>query len=226
MKMKTEIRKFESLTYIVRFPYNYVDGEKYPVIFFLHGAGGRGNNIEVLKENPYFTLTEKHKDFSFITVAPQCSGESWFDLFEQVKRLLIKTANESFTDPERIYGMGASMGGYGTWQLAMSMPEYFAAIAPICGGGMYWLAYRLVNVPAWAFHGALDNVVNPEESIKMAAAVNNGGGNAKITIYPKNDHDAWSDTYSNREVFDWLLEQKNENAGQITNTFEGSEIFG
>ena len=224
--MKTEIRKFESLTYIVRFPDNYTDGEKYPVIFLLHGAGGRGNNIDVLKENPYFTLTEKHADFPFITVAPQCSGESWFDLFEQVKGLLMKTANEGFTDPERIYGMGASMGGYGTWQLAMSMPEYFAAIAPICGGGMYWLAYRLVNVPVWAFHGALDDVVKPEESIKMAAAVNKGGGNAKITIYPKNNHDAWSDTYSNREVFDWLLEQKNENAAEITNNFRGSEIFG
>ena len=224
--MKIEVCKFENLTYIVRYPNDYVEGKKYPVIFFLHGAGGRGNDIEMIKSNPYFTLTEKHDDFPFITIAPQCSSETWFDLFEQLKRLLIKTANESYTDPERIYGMGASMGGYGTWQIAMSMPEYFAAIAPICGGGMYWLAYRLVNVPAMAFHGALDDVVNPEESLKMVAAVNRNGGNAKVTIYPKNNHDAWSDTYRNPEVFKWLLEHKNKNVGDIINSFNNSEIYG
>ena len=224
--MKIEVRKFEALTYIVRYPNNYVEGEKYPVIFSLHGAGSRGNDIEQVKENPYFLMTEKYDDFPFVTVAPQCSAETWFDLFEQLKRLLIKTANEGFADPERIYGMGASMGGYGTWQMAMSMPEYFAAIAPICGGGMYWLAYRLVNVPVWAFHGALDNVVNPEESIKMVAAVNKNGGNARLTIYPKNDHDAWSDTYNNPEVFEWLLKQRNKNAEEIVNKFKDSEIYG
>ena len=64
------------------------------------------------------------------------------------------------------------MGGYGTWQLAISMPEAFAAIVPICGGGMYWDAGRLKKVPVWAFHGDSDPTVFPEESVKMVNAVN------------------------------------------------------
>ena len=97
------------------------------------------------------------------------------------------------------------MGGYAVWQLAMSMPAYFAAIVPICGGGMYWNAARLKNVPIWAFHGALDNVVHPRESINMVEAVNACGGNAKLTIVEDVAHMVWCDVYENREVFNWLL---------------------
>jgi predicted peptidase len=105
------------------------------------------------------------------------------------------------------------MGGYGTWQLAVSVPDAFAAMIPVCGGGMYWDAGRLKKIPIWAFHGALDKTVLPEESLKMVAAVNGKGGKAKLTIYPNNAHDAWTDTYSNPEVYAWLLEHtKGESA--------------
>jgi pimeloyl-ACP methyl ester carboxylesterase len=99
------------------------------------------------------------------------------------------------------------------YQLAMAIPEAFAAIVPVCGGGMYWAAKRLVDVPVWAFHGAQDKTVLPEESLHMVAKVNAFGGNAKLTLYPNNAHDAWTDTYSNPEVYAWLLEHtKGESA--------------
>lgn len=224
--MKFEKYTSENLQYVVRYPKDYKEGEEYPVIILLHGAGGRGNDIEVLKNNPYFKITGEREDFPFVTVAPLCSGNTWFDLFEQLKRLVYKIGNETFTDKERIYLMGPSMGGYGTWQLAMSMPEFYAAIVPICGGGMYWNASRLVNVPVWAFHGALDTTVKLEESEKMVEAVNNNGGSARLTVYPENAHNAWSDTYSNREVFDWLLSHKNRNLRELTDIYNNSEIYG
>ena len=118
------------------------------------------------------------------------------------------------------------MGGYGTWQLAMSLPELFAAIVPVCGGGMYWNASRLVNIPIWAFHGAKDTTVFKEESIKMVDAVNKCGGKAKLTIYPENGHDAWSDTYKNPEVFDWLLSNTNENSVKLIDKYKDSNIYG
>ena len=84
---------------------------------------------------------------------------------------------------------------------------------------MYWNARRLVNVPVWAFHGAKDPTVLVEESIKMVEAVNKRGGNAKLTIYPENAHDAWTDTFSNPEVYAWLLTNKNENAKALINEY-------
>ena len=122
--------------------------------------------------------------------------------------------------------MGASMGGYATWQLAMSMPDYFAAIVPICGGGMYWNAGRLVNIPIWAFHGEQDTTVFLEESEKMVDAVNRRGGNAKFTVYPYNGHDAWSDTYSNWEVYEWLLQHRKNTSKDIIEHFSNPNIYG
>lgn len=224
--MDIQILQFEEIKYVTRFPDRYKVGQKYPVVIFLHGAGSRGNNIDLLVNNPYFEIIDKHSDFPFVTIAPQCSENTWFDVFEQLKRLVCKIAHEGFTDKERIYLMGASMGGYATWQMAMSLPELFAAIVPICGGGMYWNASRLVNVPVWAFHGTKDTVVKLEESVKMVDAVNICGGNAKLTVYPENQHDAWSDTYNNYEVFEWMLSNTNTNLGMLTDIFKDSSIYG
>ena len=226
MYMKMAELRCGKLRYLVRYPEGFKESEKYPVILFLHGAGSRGDDFEKLKFNPYFIITEKHTDFPFITVAPLCSENSWFDLLAELKQLVIKTISEPFVDEDRIYVMGVSMGGYGTWQLAMSMPECFAAIVPICGGGMYWNAGRLINVPVWAFHGAKDQTVFAEESEKMVKRINECGGNAKLTIYPENTHDAWSDTYANPDVFAWLLEHKNENVKTLVNKYDNQEIYG
>ena len=100
------------------------------------------------------------------------------------------------------------MGGYTAWQLAMTMPECFAALVPICGGGMYWNAGRLKNVPVWAFHGIEDTTVLPEESIKMVNAVNKRGGSARLTLLCGVAHNSWLNAYGSREVFDWMLSQK------------------
>lgn len=224
--MKTEIYDKENLKYIVRYPYGFENTKTYPVIFFMHGAGGRGNDINVLLENPYFTLTEKHKNFPFITVAPLCSENTWFDLWNDIKKLVKTTYNMPYTDKKRLYAMGASMGGYATWQIAMSMPEYFAAIAPVCGGGMYWNAGRLINVPVWAFHGGKDGCVLPRESEIMVEKVNSNGGNAKLTVYPENDHNAWTDTYSNIEVFNWLLSNENKNVKINKDIYDNVENYG
>lgn len=204
----TEYLQYDKLQYLVRYPKEYMEGMKYPIIILLHGAGKRGNNICEMSAHPFFTITEKKSSFPFITVAPQCSKDTWFDMFETLQHLVREVASKPYADEKRIYLIGISMGGYAAWQLAMSIPEYFAAVCPICGGGMYWNAGRLVNVPVWAFHGAKDETVLVDESRKMVDAVNRCGGSARLTVYPENGHDAWTDTFHKPEVFDWLLSLK------------------
>ncbi len=224
--MRYEFLKFEEMQYIVRYPEGYRKGERHPVVFFLHGAGTRGTDISVLHNNPFFHITDAYTDLDMITVAPLCHTNTWFDLFETLERFAAFVATADFTDPERLYLMGVSMGGYGAWQLAMSLPQLFAALVPLCGGGMYWNAGRLINIPIWAFHGALDTTVRPEESEKMVNAVNQKGGNAKLTIYPENSHNCWTDTFENHAVFDWLLSHKKQEAGALSEKYKGSEQFG
>lgn len=224
--LKKEVCSIQGLNCIISFPDTYNPQDKHPTILFLHGAGSRGEDLEVLKNNPYFLLTSGHVGFPFLTFAPQCSKNSWFDHFESLEALVTEISDYDFVDSSRIYLMGASMGGYATWQLAMSMPEKFAAIVPICGGGMYWNVGRISKLPIWAFHGALDKCVLVEESVKIVERVNQKGGNAKLTIYPNNAHDAWSDTYSNYEVFQWLLEHKSKAKIECSDEYKGAKQYG
>ena len=226
--MKMEIQKMGNFDFLIRYPQGYQQGKRYPVILMLHGAGGRGNDMEmIIRDNPYFKITqEQYPDFPFITVAPQCNQNNWFDHFESLRMLVRWVYENPFTEQDRIYGMGVSMGGYGIWQLAMSMPKFFAAIVPICGGGMYWNAARLVNVPVWAHHGEIDHVVKVEESIKMVEAVKKQGGEAMLTVYPDTDHNSWTPTFSNPEVFEWLLSKTNQNSKELKEAYIGQEMFG
>ena len=209
--MEYTISNYENIKYVIRYPDGYEVGKKYPVLFYIHGAGGRGENIDVIRNHTFFRVTEKHTDFPFVSIAPQCYADSWFDIFEQLQSFVKAMIASDFCDPSRVYLMGASIGGYTTWQLAMAHPELFAAIAPICGGGMYWNAGRLKTVPVWAFHGEIDHVVLLRESQIMVDKTNAFGGNAKLTVYENTDHNSWEPTFNNIEVFKWLLSNKKDN---------------
>ena len=200
-----EFKFFRNMQYIVKYPKNYRAGEKYPTILLLHGSGSRGTDARRLCKNDFFTVTEYMESFDFVTLAPMCHEDTWFDLWETLRAFALEIPDFEFCDAKRIYAMGPSMGGYATWQLGMSLPWLFAAIVPICGGGMYWNAERLKNVPVWAFHGEKDTLVLPEESEKMVAAVNAAGGSARLSLYPDVCHEVWLDVYSDAEVFAWLL---------------------
>lgn len=203
MANRFEERQFENVKYIIQYPEDFDRSRQYPMIILFHGAGTRGTNLNMVKTNAFFTQTNLHDHF--VTIAPQCHENTWFDLWETLKRLVHEVTGFSFCDQRRVYAVGPSMGGYATWQIGMSMPQYFAAIVPICGGGMYWNAQRLKNVPVWAFHGEKDDLVSKEESEKMVDAVNRCGGNARLTLLPDVAHEAWLDAYSSRELFEWLL---------------------
>lgn len=209
--MKRMICEMNNMEYVVRYPDSFEAGGKHPVILALHGADTRGADINKLLNHPLVKSTEEIKDFPFILVAPLCSENTWFDMWPTLKALVREIISHPRMDESRIYLMGNSMGGYAAWQLAMSMPEAFAAAAPICGGGMYWNADRLISVPVWAFHGEQDPIVYPDESKKMVDAVNRAGGSAKLTIYPGAGHDVWTAACSDPALYEWFLSHINAN---------------
>lgn len=200
-----EVRQYKKLKYVLRFPKGY-NGESMPVIIHIHGAGGRGSDISVIENHFIFGALESLCEERFIVVSPQCYADTWFEIFGELLDFISMIREEPYTDKSRVYLMGASMGGYTVWQTAMTRPEYFAAIVPVCGGGMYWNAGRLKNVPVWAHHGMLDEDVFFEESVKMVNAVNKTGGHARFTAYENVRHNSWENAYGNPEVYDWLLE--------------------
>lgn len=224
--MKKKFYKFEDMPYMLAYPEGYKEGDVCPILFLIHGAGTRGTDPSILDDKVFFDCVEKMEYFPFIVVSPLCYANTWFDIYESLKRFVLFVANSEYADKNRIYGMGASMGGYTLWQLGMSMPEVFAAIAPICGGGMYWNAERLKNVPVWAFHGAKDNVVYPDESQKMVDKVNECGGNARLTICPEIAHNAWDEAYSSCELYKWFMSHENKNELELHDKYTDQTLYG
>ncbi|MGQ9798187.1 MAG: prolyl oligopeptidase family serine peptidase [Ignavibacterium sp.] len=197
-----------NLQYLIYLPKDYIESEdNFPLVLFLHGAGERGNNIELVKRNGPPKLVEEGIDFPFILVSPQCpEGTRWNYLTLSLITLLDEIESKYRVDKNRIYLTGLSMGGQGTWSLALAQPNRFAAIAPICGWTDTWEVCKISHIPTWVFHGAKDDVVPVTESEQMVSALQKcGGKEIKLTIYPENNHDAWTETYNNPELYKWFL---------------------
>jgi predicted peptidase len=183
------------------------EGNKWPLLLFLHGAGERGSDLEKVKVHGPPKLVETQQDFPFILVSPQAGRWSGWEP-DEMNALLDELIEHLPVDKERIYMTGLSMGGFGTWGVAIESPDRFAAIAPICGGGDPTSVCALKNVPVWAFHGAKDNVVPVKAQEDMVQALKQCGGDVRFTVYPEAGHDSWTETYSNPELYAWFLRHR------------------
>jgi predicted peptidase len=200
-----EVLQSYEVNYLIYLPDGYNQTSKpWPLVLFLHGAGERGNDLEIVKRNGLPKLIDEGTEFPFILVSPQCPERTSWD-----NKLLINLLDEIESkynvDKRREYLTGLSMGGHATWSLAIQNPERFAAIIPVCGRGYSQDVYVLKDVPVWAFHGAKDDIVSIEDGKKMVDALEKAGGTVKFTSYPEANHDAWTETYDNPEIYDWLL---------------------
>jgi len=219
--------------YQVYVPASYRPSKKWPVIFFLHGAGERGADGERQADLGLPARIREMKDFPAIVVMPQCAQGLWWgdpEMEAQAFAALEQSMKEFHGDPERLYLTGLSMGGYGTWAFGYKYPEKFAALVPVCGGVVAnrrflsappWhplsthpedpygeAASHLTRVPIWAFHGDADPRVPVTESRKLTEAVKARGGNVRYTEYEGVAHNAWDRAYWEGELLPWLLAQR------------------
>ena len=142
-KHKWESQTYFNFNYVKYLPENYDETKKYPHVFFLHGAGESGDDLDVACRHGYMKhVRESEREYPFICIAPQCPNDKYWGCYtESLLVFLDYICSVLPIDTDRIYLTGLSMGGTGTWMLAMADPERFAAIAPVCGTGIYWYAW-------------------------------------------------------------------------------------
>jgi predicted peptidase len=208
---KKTIRKTVQCGYLLYLPQDYGkdNSARWPLVIFLHGSGQRGDDVNKVKVHGPPQLVAEGKQFPFILLSPQCPENAWWtEETDMLSALIDKIETKYRVDRSRIYLTGMSMGGYGTWALATMEPNRFAAIAPLCGAGNVFTAWKLKDVPMWVFHGDQDHAVPLMRSQEMVDAVKAAGGYPKFTIYPGVDHDCWTVTYNDPEFWKWLLDQR------------------
>ena len=197
------------LRYLLGLPADYEKkaDSRWPLVLFLHGSGERGDDLEKVKIHGPPKLLAAGKDLSAVVVSPQCpTGTRWNA--DELAKLVDHVANTYRVDRQRLYVTGLSMGGAGTWSLITAYPDKFAAAIPICGRGDEAAAPKLAKLPIRVFVGGKDSertVINCQE---MTAALKKAGGDAELKLYPDLEHDCWTVTYDNPEVWKWLLAQK------------------
>jgi dienelactone hydrolase len=211
-------------------------GKEYPLVVFLHGAGERGSDNErQLTYLPRWLAARAMRDaYPAYVLAPQCADDQrWWEVDWAAKestpagpepslmmrgaiRALEATVANHAVDRRRIYLTGLSMGGYGTWDLAARHPDWFAAAAPICGGGDERQAKRLASLPIWSFHGDADGVVPVTRTRAMVQAIRAAGGEPRSTELVGVGHDAWTPAYDKKSgLLAWLFAQKRETPAVI-----------
>lgn len=206
----------EETGYLLYLPEQYrADTTKrWPLVMFLHGSGESGEDIEKVKMHGPPKMAANGKAFPFILVSPQAAISGGWDI-DKLYRLMQEIKKNYRVDASRVYLTGLSMGGFGTFSLAMKYPQEFAAIAPVCGGGDTTSAWKLRNMAVWCFHGADDDVVPPSASINMVNAAKKYNPDIKLTLYANTNHNSWDTTYNNPAFYDWLLAQKKERYTEI-----------
>ncbi|MEA1951125.1 MAG: prolyl oligopeptidase family serine peptidase [Planctomycetota bacterium] len=196
-----------------------------PLLIFLHGAGERGtdNRAQLVHGKPF--MRRAAAEHGCFVLVPQCpkemmwAGRHWADknhgLSEKpsqpIRRLmgLIEKVQKTYRiDSDRIYVMGLSMGGFGTWEMIQRQPKRFAAAVPICGGGDEALTKPIVAVPIWAFHGDKDGVVPAARTRDMIAGIKKAGGKPKYTEYPGVGHNSWTPAFKEAGLLKWICAQK------------------
>lgn len=217
-------------------PDNY-DGDTYhyPLFVFLHGAGERGNDNALQLKNAVQNMFNDLDSplYQSIAVFPQCPNNGingsdrsqWVDTpwangnysvdnvsesdeIKSVLEIIALLKRDYNINNRRVYLMGVSMGGFGTWDLLMRHTDDFAGAIPLCGGADTSYAHKLVDTPIWTVHGAKDSVVPVAGTRAMVEAIKNEGGTQiKYTELPNHDHNVWDYASTTYEMIDWLFSQ-------------------
>lgn len=230
------INQKDTLNYRILLPKQFDETKQYPLVLFLHGGGERGNdNIKQLTLGSSLFLNRKNRrKFPAIVIFPQCpENDYWaratidrtirpyamdFPLdsiptksLSLVMRLMEDMASKPFVKSDQIYVGGLSMGGMGTFEILYRKPKMFAAAFAICGGGnVETVSQYATSIPIWVFHGANDDIVDPQLSIAMVGANLKAGGKPNFNLYSTDNHNSWDSAFSEPYLLPWLFSKSKQ----------------
>ncbi|HEV7573010.1 MAG TPA: prolyl oligopeptidase family serine peptidase [Thermoanaerobaculia bacterium] len=217
--------------YTVYVPRAFDASKRWPVILFLHGAGERGaDGLKSTQIAVAAAIRANPDRVPAIAIFPQAPLDSrWLgDPADAAMAALEQSIAEFDGDRSRIYLTGLSMGGYGTWHLALAHPDTFAALVIVCGGLLphetagavqqspltmgkgdpyAFTAHALRHLPIRIVHGDADPVIPVTESRRMAEALKSEGAEVTYIELAGVGHNAWDRAYGDAELWRWLFQQ-------------------
>ena len=187
------------MPYALFIPSSYAPGTPAPLIVDLHGL-----NITPLMQMLFDGTTDLAERYGFIVVAPMgFSLSGWWgsrpgrpgELSELDAMTLLKSIRQQYAiDSDRIYLMGHSMGGAGTYHLGGKYNDIWAAVAPISAAGGIAdaaAAERFRSFATLLMHGEKDSIVSANGSRRAAMLLQGAGAQHLYLEFPGQDHEFW-----------------------------------
>lgn len=210
-----EAHIYKSMPYRLLRPLRIEPGRRYPLIVSLHGSGGIGDdNLSNLRFwNGVMARTAWREKYpSFVLIPQRKPGGIWGpkpdddrvkDFYVRndlltVFELIAEIKQEFPIDDSRIYAIGSSGGGVGTWNILLARPEMFAAVIPVCGRftAQPEDITKLTRIPIWCFHGDADPLVDVTYSRNAFAKLADSGAVMKYTELRGVKHNAWIQAFT------------------------------
>jgi predicted esterase len=170
-------------------PEAYNSSKPNALVVALHGMGGDENSMFELYGAG--ALKREAERLGFVVACPK--GRDTASMYrgpaeQDVMDVLAEVRRDYNIDASRIFLMGHSMGGYGTWSVAMSHPDVFAALGPISGGGNPAGMTKIAQIPQYVVHGDADPTVPVAMSRMMVEAGKLAGANITYVEVPGGNH--------------------------------------
>ena len=221
----------DSLNYRLLRPEIEQEGEKYPLILFLHGSGERGsdNEKQLFHGSQMWLNPVNRENYPAFVLVPQCPESGYWaytdrpssfepdkmpadvplsPVFAVLKELLDTYLAMPQVDKKRVYVIGLSMGAMGTYDLAIRYPEIFAAAIPICGTVNPTRLSAAKDVKFRIFHGDADTVVPVSGSRQAYKALKAAGADIEYIEFPGVTHGSWNPAFTQPDFMSWLFSQK------------------
>ena len=181
--------------------------KRWPLLVYLPGCWSHGDHLEIPGRTGLIRELENGRELPMVVVTPMTPAllEKWSP--RDFVAFLDHTEERFRVDPDRVYVTGVSLSGAALWETAKAYPDRIAAIAPVAGWGDPEGVERMVEVPVWAFHGALDFMVPSPRHHRMVEALERAGGHARWTLLSGGFHGIWNRVYAMDALYDWLLAQ-------------------
>ena len=220
---KVYINSDLELAYLIYLPNDYNINNKYRLVLFMHGAGDRGFDYDILHKIDYGFITTYINNQKYyqdtILIVPQCpipylwvddsweSGEYSFTsnpspAIKAVKELVDSIINSYNIDTTKIYTTGVSMGGMAVWDLIARYPGFFAAAAPVCGALDPTKINEYLKTPIFTCNDLRDTIICATPTYNTANNLLELNHDIVYKIYDtdvRNDltcHSTWIDAYS------------------------------
>lgn len=209
-KKSTSTKHVSNLGYWCYRPTESKD-EVLPMIVYLHGTDGKGSNLDTLLKIESLPSYINNGDVypNAIVISPQCpSSYNWTSLADDVMELINTVVEEENVDISRISLTGCSLGGCGTYNIAIKNPNFFSAVVPVCGSVNAASCKVLTNVAVKIFHGTLDYGMG-FSSKTAAQVIQDNGGNCELIMLEGEGHEI-RHVYKDEEydLLNWMISQQ------------------